>query len=297
MRITVHAAPVIEGEASGSTSHARRAWRRFRRHHLALLGLALLGLLVLSAVFAPALTAYGVDDQDLFNQLQPPSSAHPLGTDDLGRDVLTRLLYGGRISLAVGVLAALLSTLIGVVVGALAGYYGGTVDRVLMRVVDLLLAFPALFLLLILFSLVRASVFSVIVFLGAFGWLYLARIMRAEILSLREQEFVLAARTVGVSSGRIILRHLLPNLFAPIIVSTTLGVAYNMIAEATLSFLGYGVPPEVPTWGNMLTGASSYYITVPLLAIVPGLTLTLAVLAVNVVGDALRDALDPRATL
>jgi peptide/nickel transport system permease protein len=183
---------------------------------------------------------------------------------------------------------------IGVLVGALAGYYGGRVDRVLMRLVDLLLAFPALFLLLILFSLIRASVWSVILFLGAFGWLYLARIVRGEFLSLREKEFVEAARALGISSGRIIVRHLLPNVVASVVVSTTLGVAYNMIAEATLSFLGFGVPPEVPTWGNMLTGAASYYTTVPLLAIVPGLTLTLAVLAVNVIGDGLRDALDPR---
>jgi peptide/nickel transport system permease protein len=296
MSSTSLTSPAFAEVALSSRSHARIAWLRFRRHRLALIGLLVLAVMVLSAIFAPLLSRYGVDEQDLFNQLQPPSSEHPLGTDDLGRDELTRLLYGGRVSLTVGLLAALLSTTIGVVVGALAGYYGGMIDGVLMRLVDLLLAFPAIFLLLILFSVIQATVFSVILFLGAFGWLYLARIVRGEFLSLREKEFIEAAHALGLGNGRIILRHLLPNVLAPVIVTTTLEVAYNMIAEATLSFLGFGVPPEVPTWGNMLTGASSYYTTVPLLAIVPGLTLTLAVLAVNFIGDGLRDALDPRAT-
>ncbi len=258
-------------------------------------GLVLLTVFVLAAILAPVLSPHGVDEQDLFAQLQPRSSEHLLGTDDLGRDVLTRLLYGGRVSLMVGILSALMSTVIGVVVGALAGYYGGKLDNILMRLVDLLLAFPAIFLLLILFAIIPRSVWTVILFLGAFGWLYLARIVRGEFLSLREKEFVEAARSIGVSNRSIIVRHLLPNVVAPIIVATTLAVAYNMIAEATLSFLGFGVPPETPTWGNMLSGASSYYTTVPQLAIFPGLTLTLAILAVNFVGDGLRDAFDPRA--
>ncbi len=275
-------------------SHLRIAWQRFRKHHVAILGLVILGVLGLAAIFAPLIAPYGVDTQDLFAQLAPPSSAHFMGTDDLGRDVLTRLLYGGRISLSIGFLAALISMVIGVAVGAVAGFFGGFIDNVLMRIVDLLLAFPAIFLLLILFSVIPASVWSVIIFLGAFGWLYLARIIRGEFLSLREKEFVEAARAVGVSRRRMIVHQMLPNVIAPIIVTTTLNVAYNMIAEATLDFLGFGVPPDVPTWGNMLTGAESYYITVPLLAVFPGLTLTLAILAINFVGDGLRDAFDPR---
>jgi peptide/nickel transport system permease protein len=276
-------------------SHYRIAWRRFRHHRLALVGLIILGLLAFGAIFAPWLTRYGVDEQDLFNQLAPPSAQHLLGTDTLGQDVWTRLLYSGRLSLSIGILAAATSTLIGVVVGAVAGYYGGLVDAILMRLVDLLLAFPAFFLLLILFSIIQASATSIILYLGLFGWLYLARIIRGEFLALREKEFIDAGRALGFSGFRLIARHMLPNVIAPIIVTFTLEVAYNMIAEASLDFLGYGVPPDVPTWGNMLTGASDYYLTVPLLAVFPGVTLTLAILAVNFVGDGLRDALDPRA--
>lgn len=284
----------IDETVSQPRSHLRIAWKRFTKHRVALLGLVILALLALASILAPVFAPYGVNQQDLFAQLQPPSNTHLLGTDDLGRDVLTRLLYGGRVSLSIGIVAALIATVVGIVVGAVAGFFGGIVDNILMRLVDLLLAFPAIFLLLILFSIIPASVFSVIIFLGAFGWLYLARIIRGEFLSLREKEFVEAARSLGVSRRRQIIHHMLPNVIAPIIVTMTLNVAYNMIAEATLDFLGFGVPPDVPTWGNMLTGAEEYYITVPLLAVVPGVTLTIAILAINFVGDGLRDALDPR---
>jgi peptide/nickel transport system permease protein len=286
--------PVDETVATPQT-HLRIAWRRFRHHRVALAGLLILAVLSLASALAPLLTPYGVNQQDLFDQLAGPSAQHLLGTDNLGQDVWTRMLYGGRLSLSIGVLAALLSTAIGVGVGAIAGYYGGVVDAVLMRLVDLLLAFPAIFLLLILFSIIQASVTSVILFLGLFGWLYLARIIRAEFLSLREREFVQAAHALGATGVGIMARHMLPNVIAPIIVFTTLEVAYNMLAEATLDFLGYGVPPEVPTWGNMLTGAEQFYITVPLLAVFPGAALTIAILAVNFLGDGLRDAFDPRA--
>lgn len=288
--------PPRDETVAAPQSHLRIAWRRFRHHRVALAGLLILGALALASILAPYLTPYGIDQQDLFDQLAPPNSRHLLGTDNLGQDVYTRLLYGGRMSLAIGILSALISTSIGVMVGAVAGFYGRIVDMVLMRTVDLLLAFPAIFLLLILFSIIQASATSVIVFLGLFGWLYLARIIRGEFLSIREREFVQAARALGASGLRIIIRHMLPNVMAPIIVTTTLEVAYNMLAEATLDFLGYGVPPDVPTWGNMLTGAEQYYMTVPLLAVFPGAVLTIAILAVNFLGDGLRDALDPRAT-
>lgn len=270
------------------------AFARFRRSRLAIFGLLIIALMTLATIFADRLAPYGENEIDLFNITAQPSDAHVLGTDELGRDELSRLLYGGRISLSVGVGAALISTLLGIVVGAIAGFYGGRVDTLLMRFVDLMLAFPAIFLLLILFAIYGSSVLSVIVFLGVFSWMWLARVIRGEFMSLKERDFVEAARAIGVPNGVIIRRHLLPNVMAAIIVSATLNIAYAMLSEATLSFLGFGVPPETPTWGNMLNSARTYYVTVPLLAIAPGLTLTIAVLAINFVGDGLRDALDPR---
>lgn len=284
----------LDDFVAGPHRHGYVAWSRFMRRRLALVGLAILIVMAMAAIFAPLLTRYGMNQQNLFVQLQGPSSSHPLGTDDLGQDVLTRLLYGGRVSLSIGFLATLVSSVIGVVVGVTAGYFGGLVDNILMRIVDLLLAFPAIFLLLILFSMIQASALTVVIFLGSFGWLYLARIVRSECLSLREEDFVEAARVIGGTSFRTITRHMLPNVVGPVIVTATLGVAYNMLAEASLDFLGFGVPPDVPTWGNMLTGAEEFYLTAPLLAIVPGLTLTVAILSVNFVGDGLRDTFDTR---
>nr|PZN60158.1 MAG: peptide ABC transporter permease [Sphaerobacter thermophilus] len=285
--------PLLPDPARAGRSHARIAWERFRRHRLAMIGLVILGVLTLLAVLAPVIAPYGPDEQDLFSITTPPSREHWLGTDELGRDVLTRVMYGGRVSLSVGLAAALISTLIGVVVGAVAGFYGRWVDAALMRFIDLMLAFPALFFLLVLFTIVSASVWNVILFLGLFGWMWLARVIRGEILALKELDFIDAAHAMGATNVRIIVQHLLPNVTAAIIVSTTLSMAYNMIAEATLDFLGFGVPPNVPTWGNMLTGASNYYIQVPLLPVAPGAVLVLAILAVNFIGDGLRDALDP----
>jgi peptide/nickel transport system permease protein len=270
------------------------AFERLRRTKLALLGALIVVVVALLAVFADAVAPYGENEIDLFNITAQPSPEHRLGTDELGRDELTRLIYGGRVSLLVGVAAALLSAAIGIVVGAVAGYRGGWVDAALMRFVDVMLAFPAIFLLLILFSIHGSSVGGVILFLGLFSWMWLARIIRGEFLSLKQRDFVEAARSIGVPGGRIVLRHLLPNVVAAIVVATTLNVAYAMLAEATLSFLGFGVPPETATWGNMLNAARPNYTTVPMLAIAPGLTLTLTVLAINFVGDGLRDALDPR---
>ena len=276
----------------------RSPWKialaRFRRSKLAIFGLVVIVLMVLATIFADALAPYGENEIDLFNITAQPSEEHLLGTDELGRDELSRLFYGGRISLSVGVGAALISTILGIIVGAVAGYYGGWVDTLLMRFVDLMLAFPAIFLLLILFAMYGSSVLSVVVFLGVFSWMWLARVIRGEFMSLKARDFVEAARAIGVPDGIIIRRHLLPNVLAAIIVSTTLNIAYAMLSEATLSFLGFGVPPETPTWGNMLNAARPYYVTVPLLAIAPGLTLTIAVLAINFVGDGLRDAFDPR---
>jgi peptide/nickel transport system permease protein len=277
---------------------ARTPWQiaiaRFRRSKLALLGLLVMAAMSLIAIFADSIAPYGENEIDLFNITAKPSAEHWLGTDELGRDELSRLIFGARVSLLVGVGAALISTAVGIVVGSLSGYYGGRLDSALMRFVDVILAFPAIFLLLIFFSIQGSSVMTVILFLGLFSWMWLARVIRGEFLSLKERDFIEAARSIGVPDGRLMWRHLLPNVGAAIIVSTTLTIAYAMLAEATLSFLGFGVPPGTPTWGNMLNAARPNYIQVPVLAIAPGLTLTIAVLAINFVGDGLRDALDPR---
>jgi peptide/nickel transport system permease protein len=277
-----------------SRSPSQIALARFHRSKLAMLGLVIIGLIALAAIFAGTIAPYGENEIDLFNITAQASAEHWLGTDELGRDELSRLIYGARVSLLVGIGTALLSTLIGIVVGSMSGYYGGWIDSVLMRFVDVMLAFPAIFLLLIFFSIQGSSVVTVILFLGFFSWMWLARVIRGEFLSLKQRDFIEAARSIGVPDGRLMWRHLLPNVGAAIIVSTTLSIAYAMLAEATLSFLGFGVPSGTPTWGNMLNAARPNYTTVPLLAIAPGLTLTIAVLAINFVGDGLRDALDPR---
>lgn len=272
------------------------AWDRFKRAKLAIAGAIVLTIIVIAAIFAPQIAPYGPNDIDLFSiKVSPGTDNHILGTDELGRDVFSRLLYGARLSLWIGIAAALISTVVGVALGAIAGYYGGWADGLLMRFVDLMLAFPSIFLLLVFFS-VRgsSSVTWVIVLLGVFGWMWLARIIRGEFFSLKERDFVEAARMIGAPSRRIIARHLLPNVTAAIIVSTTLNIAYYMLSEAALSFLGFGVPSGTPTWGNMLNGSKSSYLTSPWLAIAPGLALTITVLAINFIGDGLRDAFDPK---
>jgi peptide/nickel transport system permease protein len=272
------------------------AWARFKRAKLAIAGVLVLSVIAVVAILADQIAPYGPNDIDLFSIKVPPGTGnHLIGTDELGRDVLSRLMFGARLSLTIGIAAALISTVIGVIFGAISGYYGGWVDGLMMRFVDLMLAFPSIFLLLVFFS-VRGqnSVAWVIILLGIFGWMWLARIIRGEFMSLKQRDFIDAARMIGVPNWRIILRHLLPNVIAAIIVSTTLNIAYYMLSEAALSFLGFGVPSGTPTWGNMLNTSKSSYVTHPWLAIAPGLTLTVAVLAINFIGDGLRDAFDPK---
>lgn len=271
-----------------------RVWTRFRRHRLAVAGATLLGILALAALLAPLITRYAPTATDLAQITAAPSLAHPMGTDELGRDELTRVVYGGRVSLMVGLCSMLIATTIGVVYGSVAGFYGGAVDTLLMRLVDFMLSFPALFVLLILASYYRGSVLNVTLYIGFFGWMGIARLVRGQILSLREQDFITAVRSLGAPGGRIILRHLLPNALAPVIVAATLGVAGAMLIEAALDFLGFGVPPDVPTWGNLMTNGEEYITSSPALVVAPGLVITMAVVSINFIGDALRDALDPR---
>ena len=286
----------------------RDAWRRYRRHHLAMAGSLLLVALTLSTLLGPLLYPTPIDEIDFSIKLAGPTLMHPLGTDDLGRDLLARLLYGGRISIAVGLTAILIAIALGVSIGALAGYCGGTLDHVLMRVTDLFLSLPQLPLLLLVVFLFRdrmrqlfgpeVGIFLLIVgVIGALRWMGPARLVRASFLSLKEKEFVEAARGIGVPGGRVIVRHILPNALSPVIVNATLGVGSAILAESSLSFLGLGFPPDMPTWGRLLADARDYLDIAPHWALFPGVAIFLAVISINYIGDGLRDALDPRKTL
>jgi len=276
------------------TTPRRLALRRFLRHRLAVASLVVLVLMALTTALAPLLAPYSPTAQDLLNTLSSPSASHVLGTDDLGRDILSRLIYGARITLGIGFGAAIVVFIIGILVGAVAGYVGGWVDGLLMRFVDLVLSFPSLFLLLILAAYTGVNVVTIILFIGFFGWMYLARLVRSEFLVIREMEYVQAARAAGVGGWRMVWRHMLPNAIAAIIVNVTFAIAVAMYVEAALDFLGFGLSPDVATWGNMLAQSEQYIAVNPLLTVAPGVLLTIAILAVNFIGDGLRDAFDPR---
>jgi peptide/nickel transport system permease protein len=269
---------------------------RFLKHKLAVLGLVVLLLLGLLAILAPLIAPYTFDGQDasIIGQPQPPSAAHPMGTDQLGRDAFTRVLYGARISLMVGLFSALLATGLGTLIGALSGYYRGWTDTVLMRFTDVVLCIPLLPLIILLSGILRPSVTLLIVIVGSLSWMGTARLVRSQFLSLREREFVEASRALGGGDNRVMFRHILPNALGPIIVSTTLSVGGTIMLESALSFLGLGVQPPTPTWGNLLNYASQWLTAAPWLAVFPGLMILITVLAVNFLGDGLRDAFDPR---
>ncbi|HKA61444.1 MAG TPA: ABC transporter permease [Methylomirabilota bacterium] len=281
------------------------AWRRFRKHHLATFGAVVLLLMVAAVVVGPFVYRVPINEIDFKAKLKGPTWAHPLGTDDLGQDLLARMLYGGRISLAVGVAAMLIAIIVGTVVGAAAGHVGGTTDHTLMRITDLFLSLPQLPLLLLLVYLFRDSlkrvlgpemgVFAlVVVVIGGLRWMPVARLVRAQFLSLREKEFVEAARGLGARPLRQVVRHILPNAVGPVIVAGTIDVAAAIIAESSLSFLGLGFPPDIPTWGRILFDAKDNLDFAPHWALFPGTAIFLTVLSINYIGDGLRDALDPR---
>ena len=284
---------------------ARGRWAQFRRHRLAALGLLLVTIIVVGVTFGPLVYWHAIDDIDLLARLKPPSLAHPMGTDDLGRDLLARVLAGGRVSILVGVASMLVATVIGVGIGALAGYCGGLVDTVAMRLVDLFISLPQLPLLLLVVYVFREPVrlgigtevgvlLLMVVVIGGLRWMPIARLVRAAFLSLGQTEFMEACRCVGVPAHRQILRHLLPNALSPVVVAASLGISAAIIAESTLSFLGLGFPPDLPTWGRILADGKDSLDTAPHWPLFPGLMIVLTVISVNLIGDGLRDALDPR---
>jgi peptide/nickel transport system permease protein len=311
---TITAQDLVRTPAAGEPTlrrPARSLWsdafRQFRRHRLAMLGVATFTLLLLATLVGPFLWTTPGDKIDYGAGLLGPSFEHPFGTDDLGRDLLKRALVGGRVSMAVGVVAVVIAITLGTVVGAVAGFFGGQVDSVLMRLTDLFLALPQLPLLLMITYLFRdplrktigpeLGIFLLIVgVIGALNWMPLARLVRASFLSIKQKEFVEAARCIGASNRRMITTHILPNTLSAVIVAATVGVGQAIITESALSFLGLGFPPDVPTWGRLLYDAQNFLDLAPHWAIFPGLLIFLTVLSINYVGDGLRDALDPRKT-
>jgi peptide/nickel transport system permease protein len=283
-------------------------WRRYCRHRLAMGGSVVMLILSLATLIGPVVYPVPIDDIDFAVKLTGPSWAHPFGTDDLGQDLLARILYGGRISMAVGLIAMLIAILLGMVIGAVAGFFGGVFDSMLMRLTDLFLSLPQLPLLLLVVFLFRdrmrqafgpeLGIFMLIVcVIGGLRWMQPARLVRAAFLVLKEKEFIEAARCVGVPNTWLIVRHILPNALSPVIVSATLGVGSAILAESSISFLGLGFPPDMPTWGRILSDAKDYLDLAPHWALFPGLMIFLAVISINYIGDGLRDALDPRKIL
>jgi len=282
--------------AAAPQSYGRRALKRFLKHKLAVLGLTFLVLMAFIVLFGPFITPYTFDGQDfaLIGEPGAMSAQHWLGTDELGRDALTRLIYGGRVSLAVGLAGAIISTIVGTLVGALSGFYRGWTDTLLMRFTDVMLSIPTLPLVLLLSGMFRPSPVLLVAIVGALIWMGTARLVRSQFLALREREFVEAARALGAGGARLMFRHILPNAIGPITVAATLAVGSAIMLESALSFLGFGIQPPVPTWGNLLNSASSWLSVAPWLAIPPGLCILFTVLAVNFVGDGLRDAMEPK---
>ncbi|HEX5727202.1 MAG TPA: oligopeptide ABC transporter permease [Longimicrobiaceae bacterium] len=272
------------------------AARHFRRNKLAMAGLTVMILLYVVTLITPLIAPFDPAAQGniVLSRYLEPSLEHLMGTDKFGRDIFSRVLYGARISLSIGFIAVGISVTLGTLVGAFAGYFGGIVDTVLMRLTDMMLSFPRLVLLIVVIALFDTSIYLVVTVLGLTGWMGTARLVRGEVLSLREREFIQAARALGMNDARIIFRHLIPNTMAPVIVSATLGIGQTILTEASLSFLGLGVQPPTPSWGNMVSDGRDALITAWWIATFPGIAIVVTVIAFNLLGDGLRDALDPR---
>jgi len=269
-------------------------WQRLKQNHLALAGGCIVLLLFMISLLAPWIAPADPSTINAYQVLAPPSWQHWFGTDDLGRDVFSRVLYGARISLKVGFVAVGIAVAIGTVVGLVSGYYSGIVDTLLMRTVDVMLCFPAFFLILAVITFLRPDIWVIMAIIGLTGWMGVARLVRAETLSIREMDYITAARCIGCSDRRIIFRHILPNAMSPILVSATLGIAGAILTESALSFLGIGVQPPTPSWGNILTSGKDYIEFAWWLSLFPGLAILVTVLAYNLLGEGIRDALDPR---
>lgn len=269
-------------------------WRRFRRNRLALIGLTIVMAMVIIALSAPVIAPYDPVSIDVHNVFSPPSRSHPFGTDELGRDVLSRMIWGSRVSLQVGIIAVGIAIILGTILGSIAGYYGGRVDSVIMRFVDIMLAFPTLFLILAVISILEPSIYNIMFIIGLTGWMDVARLVRAEFLTLKERDFVLAAKASGASNLRIIFSHILPNALSPVFVAATFGIAGAILVESGLSFLGLGVQPPNPSWGNIITSGKDNIEVAWWLSLFPGLAILITVLSYNLVGEGLRDSIDPR---
>ncbi|HEB71597.1 MAG TPA: ABC transporter permease [Nitrospirae bacterium] len=267
---------------------------KFLRDRLAIIGAVIVFTLFIVAIFAPVIAPRDPDQINTKNLLAPPSLAHFCGTDDLGRDVFSRMVYGARISLTVGFVAIGIATIIGLLIGATAGYFGGWIDDVLMRLVDLMLTIPTFFLILAVIAFLEPNIYNIMTVIGLTGWMSVARLVRAEFLGLKERDFVMAAKAIGVSDMVIILRHILPNAMAPVLVSATLGVAGAILTESALSFLGIGVQPPTPSWGNILTLGKDNIEFAWWLSAFPGMAILITVMGYNLLGEGIRDALDPR---
>ncbi|NLM64402.1 MAG: ABC transporter permease [Firmicutes bacterium] len=277
-----------------SVTYWQDAWRRLKQNKMAMVGLWTIAAILLIAIFGPMVSPYSYSDQDLASQNQGPSRAHWLGTDDLGRDMLTRLMYGARISLTVGIMASVLNLTVGVIYGGISGYYGGRVDNIMMRIVEILTAIPMLLYVILLMVILEPGLQNILIALGVVYWLSMARIVRGQVLSLKEQDFVLAARTIGASDWRIILKHLVPNAMGPIIVTATLNIPSAIFTEAFLSFIGLGVSAPMASWGALASDALQGFRTYPWQLFYPAIAISITMFAFNFLGDGLRDALDPK---
>ncbi len=277
------------------TSLLRDALYRLKKNKLALFGLSILAIIATASLLTPIIAPYSYEEQDLIYGPQSPNKEHIMGTDDLGRDLFTRILYGGRISLMVGVLATIVSLIIGVLYGSIAGFLGGRTDNIMMRIVDIIYSLPFMFFVIILMVIAGRNIYNLFIALGAVQWLTMSRIIRGQVLSLKEKEFVLAAKSMGVSKGSIILRHLIPNAMGPMIIYSTLTIPTVILEESFLSFLGLGVQPPMSSWGLLITDGAQVMEIYPWMVIFPASILALTLLSLNFVGDGLRDALDPKA--
>lgn len=284
----------INEETTYTHSLIKDILREFKKNKLALVCLAILTIITLMSILAPYIVNYGPNEQDVLNKLAPASRDHIFGTDELGRDYFSRSLYGGRISLSVGFLSMIISTFIGILVGTISGYYGGAIDSILMRFTDIFLTLPSFLLIVVINTIFPPNLISMIIILGLFEWCQIARVIRAEVMSLKEREFILASKHLGASSIYILKKHILPNIVPSIIVASSLAVARAILTESSLSFLGVGVQLPAASWGTLLRGAQAYILTSPSLAIYPGIFIVLTVLSFNVIGDAFRGVFESR---